>query len=56
MTRLYRRRGLSVSIAFPGTLGPAFPEPPPGMVYLTDDEGRYLVDDEGRYLVGEVYG
>lgn len=56
MTRLYRRRGLSVSVAYPGVLGPTFPEPPPGFVYLTDDNGAYLVDDAGNYLIGEVYG
>ena len=56
MSRLYRRRGLNVSLAYPGVLGPAFPEPPPGYVYLTDDDGAYLVDDDGAYLIGEVYG
>jgi len=56
MSRLYRRRGLTVSFAFPGVLGPAFPEPPPGFVYLTDDSGVYLTDDDGNYLIGEVYG
>lgn len=56
MSRLYRKGRFNVTIAFPGVLGPDFPEPPPGFVYLTDDDGAYLIDDDGAYLVGEVYG
>lgn len=54
MTRLFRNRwGLNVSFAYPGTLGYDFPDPPPGFVYLVDDEGTYITDDNGVFLVVE---
>lgn len=54
MTRLFRNRwGLAVSFAYPGTLGYDFPDPPPGFVYLVDDEGTYITDDNGVFLVVE---
>ena len=54
MTRLFRnRRGLNVSFAYPGVLGYDFPDPPPGFVFLTDDNGAYLTDDDGVFLLVE---
>jgi len=38
---------LSVSIAYPGTLGGPIPDPPPGHAWLTDDNGVILTDDKG---------
>lgn len=48
-----RWRGLSIIIAYPGTLGDGLPEPPYGWQFITDDNGVYLTDDEGNYLVVE---
>lgn len=50
------RRGfmLNVRLAYPGILGGGQPVPPPGMMFLTDDNGVFLTDDDGRYLVGEA--
>lgn len=49
------RRGLMLHarLAYPGVLGGGLPVPPPGAMFLTDDNGVFLTDDEGRYLVGE---
>lgn len=46
---------LSVSIAYPGTLGGGLIEPPYGFVFLTDDNGVYLTDDNGYFLVVEWF-
>lgn len=49
-----RRRGimLNVKIAYPGILGGWQMVAPPGMMFLTDDDGVYLTDDNGNFLVG----
>lgn len=50
------RRGmmLNVKIAYPGRLGGGLPQLPPGMVFLTDDNGVFLTDEDGNYLIGEA--
>lgn len=30
------------------------PVPPPGFLFLTDDDGRVLVDDAGTLLIEEI--
>lgn len=48
-----RRISLDLRYAYPGKLGADAPVPPPGMAFLTDDNGVFLTDDNGNYLVGE---
>lgn len=49
-----RWRGLSVIVAFPGTLGGPIPDPPPGYAWLLDDNGKIITDDEGTKLTVPV--
>jgi hypothetical protein len=47
-----RRLGLlSLSVAYPGTLGPETIIPPVGFVFLIDNDGVYLTDEAGAYLI-----
>ena len=48
-----RFRGLTVVIAYPGTLGDGLPEPPFGYRFIVDDIGRYILDDLGNFIVTE---
>lgn len=49
-----RRIPLDARLAYPGRLGGGQLVPPPGYVFLTDDNGVYLTDDNGNFLIGEV--
>lgn len=53
-SRNRRIMSLDTKLAYPGKLGGGQLVPPPGMAFLTDDNGVYLLDDNGNYLVGEV--
>lgn len=44
---------LSVSIAYPGTLGLDLIEPPQGWAFLVDDDGVFFTDDAGNFLIVE---
>lgn len=49
-----KRIPLDVRVAYPGVLGGWQMVPPPGKVFLVDDNGVFLTDDNGVFLVGEV--